>query len=49
MRDGSGIQELVDTCPEDVITVLRNHAVVKLGTFQAYVVLNLFGCVDVCR
>jgi len=35
MRDGSGIQQLVDTCPEDVITVLKNHAVTKLGTFQA--------------
>jgi len=35
MRDGSGIQQLVDACPEDVVTVLKNHAVVKLGTFQA--------------
>lgn len=45
MRDGSGIQELVDTCPEDVIKVLRNHAAVKLGTFQAYdaEVLKVFG------
>lgn len=45
MRDGSGIQELVETCPGDVITVLRNHAVVKLGTFQAYDsdVLKVFG------
>ena len=37
VRDGSGIQDLVDAYPEDVISVLKHHAVNKLGTFQATV------------
>jgi len=35
VRNGSGFQDLVDNCPEEVIPVLRDHSVTKLGEFQA--------------